>query len=457
MNRRTFLARLACASVAGGAAVFADGRCLSAADTASLGRAKPNFVVIMADDLGYGDIGCFGSDRIRTPNLDRLAADGVRFTDFHASGAVCSPTRAGLLTGRYQQRAGIPGVLSVAAHRNHGLAPDEVTFAECLKARGYATGVFGKWHLGYQEKFNPIHQGFDEFVGYVSGNVDYVSHIDQGGVADWWHGNQLHPEEGYTTHLITKHAVDFIERHKDGPFCLYVAHEAPHYPFQGPNDKADRTVGGKFDTHGSRKDKQAAYKEMVEAMDTGVGQVVAALERAGLTRDTLVFFFSDNGAISVGSNGPLRGHKGQLWEGGHRVPGIARWPGRIRLGRTADDTLITLDIFPTLLALAGASAPEGRTIDGTDLAPVLFDEKPLAPRRLFWAMGNQRAVRDGPWKLVRGVQGLKAKVDLYHLGRDLGEKNNLADAEGDRVRTMLAALETWEQDVGANEPMPTQS
>jgi len=453
MNRRTFLRTLA--GAAAGAAL-AGCRRLRAADPAP--SRNPNLVVIMADDLGYGDIGCFGNEQIRTPTLDRLAAEGVRFTDFHSSGAVCSPTRAGLMTGRYQQRAHVPGVISVARYRGHGLASGEVTFAECLKKAGYATGIFGKWHLGYKTKFNPVRQGFDEFVGYVSGNVDYVSHVDQGGVADWWHGDQLHPEEGYTTHLITTYAVDFIERHKDGPFCLYVAHEAPHYPYQGPNDKAERTVGGTRRTQGRRKDKQAAYKEMVEAMDKGVGQVVAALDRAGLTRNTLVLFFSDNGACPTGSNGPLRGHKGQMWEGGHRVPAVAYWPGRIRPGRTWTETAMTLDVFPTLLALAGVAPPQGRTIDGTDLGPVLFDEKPLAPRTLFWAMAKQRAMRDGPWKLVRGTRGQKGnEVGLFHLGRDLGETNNLANAEPDRVRTMLAALKTWETEVGANDPMPTES
>jgi arylsulfatase A-like enzyme len=456
MNRRRFLRTASGAGLGALAAGWPAG-CRPVAGRPAGGDRPPNLVVIMADDLGYGDIGCYGHERIRTPALDRLAAGGVRFTDFHSSGAVCSPTRAGLMTGRYQQRARVPGVISVGKYRNHGLAPEEVTFAECLKRRGYATAVFGKWHLGYKKKFNPTRQGFDEFVGYVSGNVDYISHVDQSGRADWWHGDALHPEEGYTTHLITQHALDFIERHKDGPFCLYIAHEAPHYPYQGPDDPADRTVGGTFHSHGSREDKATAYKIMVEEMDAGIGRVMDALDRAGLARDTFVFFCSDNGATPLGSNGPLRGHKGQMWEGGHRVPAVAYRPGRIRPGRTCGDPAITLDIFPTLLAIAGAEAPAGRTIDGTDLSPMLFDETSLPPRTLFWAMGNQRAVRDGPWKLVCGVRGLKAPVGLYHLGRDLAETNNLAQAEPDRVRALRAALEAWEKEVGAGEPMPTES
>jgi len=456
MNRRRFLASLGRTAMAAAAVGCEHVGGRHAAPTNAAPR-RPNLVVIMADDLGYGDIGCYGNTRIRTPALDRLAADGVRFTDFHSSGAVCSPTRAGLVTGRYQQRARVPQVISVGKYRGHGLALEEVTFAECLKQEGYATGVFGKWHLGYKKKFNPTHQGFDEFVGYVSGNVDYVSHLDGSGQADWWHGDELHPEEGYTTHLITTYAVDFIERHRDGPFCCYIGHEAVHYPFQGPGDKAVRKVGGKSAGRSTRPDKEAAYKEMIEEMDKGIGEVVATLERLGLARDTFVFFFSDNGAISLGSNGPLRGGKAQMWEGGHRVPAAAYWPGRIAPGRTCGDLAITLDVFPTLLALAGATPPKGRAIDGTDLSGVLLENKTLGPRTLFWAMGKQRAMRQGPWKLVRGLPGLKAKAGLYHLGRDIGEQHNLADAEPQRVQTMTAELEAWENEVGAADPMPTDS
>ena len=229
---------------------------------------RPNLIIIMSDDLGYGDIGCYGNQRIQTPHLDRMAKQGLRFTDFHSSGSVCSPTRCGLMTGRYQQRAGIPAVVSVR-HKHLGMAPREITFAELLKERGYSTAIFGKWHLGYRKEFNPIHQGFDRFRGYVSGNVDFFSHVDQSGAYDWWEGEEHIVEEGYTTHLITKHARQFIRENRDRPFCLYLAHEAPHYPYQGPNDKAERTVGGKFKTQGQRKDVQKAYKEMVDKRRNG--------------------------------------------------------------------------------------------------------------------------------------------------------------------------------------------
>ena len=204
----------------------------------------PNMVIILADDLGYGDLGTFGG-WIPSPHLDALAKSGLKFTDFHSNGVVCSPTRAALMTGRYPQRAGIPGVIVAALEgktHNDGIQDAEWTLAEALRDKGYATGLMGKWHLGYQKPFNPTRHGFDQFRGYISGNVDYFSHIDQAGVEDWWHDEKLEAEEGYSTHLITKHAVDFIVENKNRPFFLYVAHEAPHYPFQGPHDKPLRTL-----------------------------------------------------------------------------------------------------------------------------------------------------------------------------------------------------------------------
>jgi len=403
----------------------------------------------MADDLGYGDIGCYGNQRIKTPHLDHMAEEGLKFTDFHSSGTVCSPTRAGLMTGRYQQRCGVPAVINVGRYRHLGLPLEEVTFAERLKAAGYRTGVFGKWHLGYQKKFNPIHQGFDRFRGYISGNVDFHSHIDQSGVADWWNGDQKIEEVGYVTHLITKHSVDFIRQNKNRPFCLYIAHEAPHYPYQGPGDKADRTVGGKFPTLGSRKDRAAAYKEMVEELDKGVGEVLAALKKHGVDKNTLVLFFSDNGANRYGDNGKLRGHKGSVFEGGHRVPCLARWPGKIEAGRTTDQTAITLDVFPTLLDLAGLRITEQQPqIDGRSLASLLMEGKKLGDRTLFWGFNSQRAMRDGRWKLVNGVRRNQKRPMLFDLSNDPAEQHDLAEAQPERTKRMLAAIRAWDEEVG---------
>ena len=427
--------------------------CLVAALTACLvvragaAETRPNIIVILADDLGYGDLSCYGNTAYETPHLDRLAAGGMRFTDFHSSGAVCSPTRAGLLTGRYQQRAGIPGVVFADPKRNrhHGLHTHEVTFAERVRDAGYATAMFGKWHLGYRTKFNPIRHGFDRFRGYVSGNVDYISHIDQTGVYDWWDGEKLTQEPGYTTHLITKHAVQFIIDNHTRPFCLYVAHEAPHYPFQGPNDPPERIVGNPRHRKG-RTDVRAAYKEMVQEMDRGIGEIMRTLRRLDLDRKTFVFFFSDNGATRNGSNGALRGTKGSVWEGGHRVPAIAWWPGRIEPGRVCDDTAISLDVMPTLLAMTGATLPAGHKLDGTSLLLTLTGGKPLGERTLFWAHGQGRAVRRGPWKLVV-AKGARGKARLFHLGRDLGEQRDSATQEPERVEALRNALAAWEKDV----------
>ena len=251
----------------------------SAAAAMGKPKTRPNMVVIMADDLGYGDLSCYGNEKFKTPHLDALAAGGMRFTDFHSSGCVCSPTRAGLLTGRYQQRAGIPGVINanpkMAVHHT-GLYPSEVTFAECLKEAGYTCAIFGKWHLGYHKKFNPMHHGFDRFRGFVSGNIDYISHYDRTGAYDWWKGLEHVREEGYSTHLITSHAVKFIKENKDRPLCVYVAHEAVHTPLQGPGDPAIRGpngVRGKV----NKVNVERAYREMAQEMDKGVGDIVATL------------------------------------------------------------------------------------------------------------------------------------------------------------------------------------
>ena len=284
---------------------------------------KPNIIIILADDYGYGDVGCYGSKRFNTPHLDALAAGGLRFTDFHSNGAVCSPTRAAFLTGRYQQRTGISGVVTAAGHRNTGLDLGETTFAEVLKPAGYVTALFGKWHLGYLPDYNPVRQGFDEFIGYVSGNIDYHAHLDQTGMEDWWEQEELNPERGYTTDLITDHGVDFIQRNREKPFLLYIAHEAPHYPFQGRNDPPRYTR-----ENGRTNDPvtQEVYREMIEVMDEGVGRIHQAVIDADLIDNTLIIFFSDNGPSGLGSAGALRGKKGQIWEGGHRVPAIAYWP-----------------------------------------------------------------------------------------------------------------------------------
>lgn len=410
---------------------------------------RPNFVIIMADDLGYGDLSCYDG-WISTPHLDRLANEGLRFTDFHSNGAVCSPTRAALVTGRYPQRVGIPSVIVArrdAKQHLNGLKAEETTFAEALAEHGYVSGVFGKWHLGYYPRFNPVRHGFNVFKGYVSGNVDFISHIDQAGHEDWWHDDSLTKEDGYVTHLITQHAVSFIDENQSRPFCLYLPHEAPHYPYQGPRDKADRTVGGQFPNHGSRADKKSAYEEMVVEMDRGIGEIMAKLRECELEDRTLVFFCSDNGATKLGSNGQLRGNKGSAWEGGHRVPAIARWPGRISPGISAE-TQMTMDLMPTMLGLAAPNhdANDG-SFDGVNLAEHWLRQRPLSSRTVFWDTGKSQAVRDGIWKLVINAD---RTPHLFRLDIDASESNNVAMENPQRVDEMRNALRSWNSAVTPN-------
>lgn len=410
---------------------------------------KPNIILILADDLGYGDVGCYGGTHINTPHLDAMAQNGMRFTDFHSNGAVCSPTRAALLTGRYQQRAGIDSVISAANHRHVGLDTSETTFANVLKEAGYATALFGKWHLGYAPEYNPLQQGFDTFRGFVSGNIDYFSHIDQAGHEDWWQDVVLNNEEGYTTDLVTHHGLQFIEANKDQPFCLYLAHECPHYPYQGPNDKGFRTVGNPHPNHGPRQDTDVAYAEMMEAMDQGIGEVIDKVKTCGLARDTLIFFCSDNGPAGPGSAGPLRGGKGTTWEGGHRIPAIAYWPGTIQAGSVTDQTALTMDLFPTFASLANTTI--NRALDGMDLSSLLKGETNPESRTLFWRHGVRKAVRQGPWKWVNSTED----SGLFNLSEDLSEQTDLSQKLPDKTNEMRTLFDHWEKDVTSHGQMKT--
>lgn len=442
-TRRDFLRILGA-----GAAALALPGCMSRSNLSGQGHSgnKPNIILIMADDLGYGDLGCYGNTIIKTPNINALAQDGMRFTDFHSNGPMCSPTRAALLTGRYQQRCGIEGVLGW--ERDKGLALKEVTFAEVLKSAGYTTAAFGKWHVGHIIRFGPVLQGFDTFRGYFSGCLDYQSHVDRQGNLDWWHNGRLEQEEGYATDLIANHGVRFIEQNKDRPFCLYMPHLAVHFPYQGPNDKADRYVGTSWHhlKRGSRQDRRAAYKEMVESLDDGVGRIVRTVKQLGIENKTLILFISDNGAYSdVGSNAPLARQKGSLWEGGHRVPCIAYWPGKIRPGTVNNQTVMTMDIFPTMVTMAAAKLPAGLKLDGVDLLPTLTQTGSLPQRPLFWRHRQEKVIRKGPWKLL--IKGEDRY--LYNLADDIGEKNDLAQARPEMVKAMEAEFLAWEADVTA--------
>lgn len=425
-----------------------------AAACAPSGALRPNFVLILADDLGFADLGVYGSQRNRTPHLDRMASEGLRFVDFHSNGPMCTPTRAALLTGQYPQRFGanFESALSGIEDYGTGLPHEARTIAELLGEAGYATGMFGKWHLGYQPPFLPGDQGFGEFRGLASGDGDHRSHIDRSGRKDWWRDSEIAMEEGYSVDLITKHSIDFIERHRGEPFFLYVAHLAIHFPWQGPLDPAYRVEGGNYHNLSklgqlTSRDVSAQVSQMVKAVDASVGAILEALREQGLERSTLVFFTSDNGGYrtyqggyhNISENGRLRGQKTDLYEGGHRVPAIARWPGRVGPG-ISHELAATFDLAPTFLELAGI-AWEATAFDGQDLSPVLLHGAGLPPRTLFWRMRGRKAARQGRWKLVSHPE---ASPELYNLAEDLGESNDLSGAREDVVRAMAEALGKWE-------------
>lgn len=419
---------------------------------------QPNIIVIMADDLGYGDLGSYDGIQ-NTPHLDQLAQEGMRFTDFHSSGTVCSPTRAGLITGRYQHKSGVDGVVNAdPKHPSHSFGVDpktQITFPSLVKAQGYKTALMGKWHVGYEERFHPMHFGFDRFVGFLSGNIDYISHYDRMHTYDWWHNDQQVVESGYSTQLITKHAVNFINDNKDTPFVLYVAHEAVHDPMQGPNSSIQR--GPNKQKQDKNSDKREIFKEVITELDRSVGKIVEAVNLAGLSENTLILFTSDNGPMKLSSPGVLRGKKGSLFEGGHRVPTIAWWPNIIKENSVNHQLAISLDIMPTILSLTGASVPSGHQIDGSDLMPSLLGQ-PQNKRELFWRNGGlnikatnlltkdkAKAMRSGKWKLL--VSPYYRKATLYDLSQDISEQHNVANKYPDVVKSMTAKVRAWEEEI----------
>ena len=408
---------------------------------------KPNIIFIMADDLGYGDISCYGSKTIQTPHIDKLASTGVKCTDYHSNGTVCSPTRAALMTGRYQQRSGVPGVITARAHRHTGLPLAEWTMGEAMKELGYQTAMFGKWHLGYDPQFNPTKQGFDEFKGFVSGNVDYQRHIDQEGHFDWWQQDKLKDDPGYITDLINNYAVDFIRRKKNQPFLLSVNHGAPHYPIQGRKTPGFRVTGKSHRQQPKLKtdNPTALYKEMIEVMDEGIGNIVSELEKLGIRNNTLIIFTSDNGPAKIGSAGIFRGLKGQVYEGGHRVAGVFNWPAHLPPGMGCASSILTMDMLPTFVTIAGGKIDPSRKLDGINVLPALKGT-PIQRKPLFWQFKGNTAVRDGSWKLILTGK----KIELFNLKNDISEENNLADKHPDHVTRLTKLIKTWQSSVAAS-------
>jgi arylsulfatase A-like enzyme len=404
---------------------------------------QPNVIIIVADDLGYADVGCYGQDTgVKTPNIDALAAGGIRFTSAYVSCPVCSPTRAGLLTGRYQQRFGFEqNPKGPKEEAMFGLPAEEVTLPQVLKEAGYATGMVGKWHLGTNvPKTHPQERGFDEFFGFRGGAHRYVRNEEpepDSGNAIQRNGKAV-GEKAYLTDAFSREAVSFIERHKDKPFFLYLAYNAPHSPMQAPPKYLNRFPD---ETDPQRK----AFLAMLSALDDGVGRVMTALREHGVENDTLVVFHSDNGGPTYGNssrNDPLRGAKGGTLEGGIRVPFVMQWKGRLPAGKVEDRAVIQLDLFPTALAAAGVTAPSGRTIDGKDLLPYLTgkNDGPVHDT-LYWRFGPRRAIRHGDWKLHWNGEEIPR---LYDVAKDPAESRDLAASDADRVEQLLARYREWD-------------
>lgn len=397
-------------------------------------KTKPNIVIILADDLGYADVGFQGSQRIKTPHLDRLAAGGVRFTDGHVSASVCSPSRAGLITGRYQQRFGHEGN---TPKRPFGMDPQELTLGQALKKQGYRTGIFGKWHLGDEDHHYPTKRGFDEFWGLREGSRTYWydekgSDKAKSDKAIEHNGTQV-KFEGHLTDRLGDQTVKFIEANKGQPFFAFLSFTAPHGPLQSKPE--DMKALGTEDN----------YAGLIYGMDRNIGKVLGALEKHDLKDNTIIWFLSDNGGIGpTFSNHPLGGKKGFKFEGGHRVPFILHWKDHVPAGKDYDEMVSSLDIFATSLVAAGGSLEIPNPLDGVDLMPFLHGKTESVPHeRLYWRKLECAAMRDGQWKLIR-VDGYG--FALYNLEDDIGEKKDLAATNPEKVTELKTLLEAWEQD-----------
>ncbi len=416
--------------------------------------ARPNIIFIVADDLGFADLGCYGARLPVSPVLDALAANGLRFTNGYSNSPVCSPTRFALMTARYQYRlrgaAEEPINSKSKGSTTLGLPPEHPTLPSLLRDAGYRTALVGKWHLGYPPVFGPLKSGYDEFFGPMSGGVDYFTHCSNNGSHDLYFGDAEHHEDGYLTDLISRRAVDYVDRMAPGanagtPFFLSLHYTAPHWPWETRDDEAlaQELKDNLFHLHGGNIH---SYRKMIQQMDEGIGWVMEALRRHGLADDTLVVFTSDNGGERFSDNWPLVGGKMDLTEGGIRVPWIAHWPAAIAPGGTSGQPCMTMDWSATMLDAAGVPADGAYPLDGQSLLPVLRNATHQFPRPLHWRMNHrgQRALRDGDWKYLR-VDGHDY---LFNIAADERERANLAPREPQRLDTLRAAWEAW------NDSMP---
>jgi arylsulfatase A len=447
-TRRDFLKRLGM-----GAAAVALGGQGALAQARSGGR-KPNVVLIFTDDQGSVDLNCYGTKDMYTPNLDKLAAQGTRFTQFYVGSPVCSPSRACLLTGRYPQRAG----LDTNAGGERGLPNQQTTIAEMLKAEGYRTGIFGKWHLGMKPEMSPLSQGFDEFFGHKEGCIDNYSHFfywHGPNRHDLWRNNEKHWEDGkYFPDLVVRETHRFLEANKDRPFFMYVPFNVPHYPLQAQEKYRAMYEG--------TEEPRASYAAFVATLDEKIGKVVDKIDALGLRENTIIIYLSDHGHsveertfYGGGSSGPYRGHKFTLWEGGIRVPCIVSWPGHIPERQVRDQMATSADWFPTIADYCNAKAPAHK-LDGTSIAPLIASAGAASPHTTrHWQLGKHWAVRDGDWKLVVNAPATKLrdrrvpgeKLFLSNLAEDISETVNVADKHPDIVARLTKLHEAWVEEV----------
>jgi len=408
----------------------------------------PNIVVIYCDDLGYGDLACFGNTDIRTPNIDRMASEGMKFTEFYSASPVCSPSRAALLTGRIPQRMGINGVFFPRSYT--GMPVEEITTANLMKSKGYATGIVGKWHLGHRHEFLPLQRGFDEYFGIpYSNDMLSVVYMDGNEVVDF------HVDQHFTTKTYTEKAVDFINRHTGGPFYLYLAHSMPHVPIY---------ASPKFDGRSGK----GLYADVIEEIDWSVGQVLEKLEKEGLLNNTLVIFSSDNGPWLAmkehgGSAGILREGKQFTFEGGQRVPTLALWPDVITAGSEYRDMALMMDWFPTFAEIIGVKLPSDRDYDGESILQVLNGNGIRSGREFLYFDGSDlQCYRNGEWKLklpYKGFEGADWKSAvaphdtlLFNLKSDPGERVNLCKENPEKVKEMLSLMESYKDSKGELPP-----
>jgi arylsulfatase A-like enzyme len=401
-----------------------------------LAASPPNILFILADDLGYGDLSCYGRPDYRTPVLDALARQGLRFLSAYAAAPLCTPTRCAFATGRYPQRLDVglrEPLVDPIAERDIGLPPNHPTVASLLKARGYDTALIGKWHLGWKPEFGPNRHGYDEFFGVLSGAADYFTHSE-----DLWENLTPVQRVGYLTDLLSDRAAEYIRRPRRAPFYLSLHYTAPHAPWEGPEDAAighEDHGDGPMTKGGSLK----IYGSMMKSMDAGIGRVLRALSRAGGDRHTLVIFTSDNGGERYSFNWPFSFQKGHLWEGGLRVPAIVRWTGVVPAGRTTEQPAITMDWTATILAAGGASADPGYPLDGEDLLPVCSGRRGPYERTLFWRALGREAARIGPWKYLKE----SGNEHLYDVVQDPGEKTDLRTSRPDEFARLKRQFGEW--------------